>query len=97
MIAVSRGNNVQYFELDLSGTGQLAAHSFDKKIFQSRPAEDMDSEEKELMFEFNRQVDNLKCKIGIFDLHRIIWTTEEQGCKYDSADLEGLRGALKPS
>ena len=97
MIAVSHDSDVQYFELDLSGEGQLAAYSLERKIFQSRPAEDMDKKKRELMGEFNHKADNFECNIGVFDLHRNIWTTENQACKDDGADLESLKSTLKPS
>lgn len=97
VIAVSHDNNVQYFELDLSGEGQLGAYSLERKTFQSRPAEDMDKRKRKLMGEFNHTAGNFECQIGIFDLHRNIWTTEKQGCKDDGADLESLQDTLKPS
>ena len=99
MIAVRHGNdnNVQYFELDLLGEGRLAEYSLERKTFQSRPAEDMDLKKRELIGEFNHKANNFKCKIGIFDLHRNIWTTEERGCKDDGVDLENLKSELEPS
>lgn len=96
MIAVSRDEDGESFELDLLDDRKLAAYSVVNKVFQSKPAHEIDVKKRNLMETMNESR-NLKCRIAIVDLHRNVWRTDKQGCKNDGIDLKTLERALEPS